>query len=79
MICPRCDSNTAEKIVDAPKDKSWEVYLCSTCGFSWRSTEDEAITDPARYDKKFKLEPAVLDSLLAIPPVPPLKESVKKD
>jgi len=43
MICPRCDSNTAEKLVDAPADKSWEVYICKTCWFSWRSTEDEAI------------------------------------
>lgn len=75
MICPRCDSNTAEKLVDAPADKSWEIYICKTCWFSWRSTEDEAVTNPALYDKKFKLDPSAIDKLLAIPPIPPLKKN----
>lgn len=76
MICPRCDSNTAEKLLDAPKDKSWEVFLCQTCWFSWRSTEDEVVTNPAKYDERFKLKPDELDKLLAIPPIPPLKEKL---
>jgi hypothetical protein len=75
MICPRCDSNTAEKLVDAPKDKSWEVYICRTCCFSWRSTEGELVTNPVLYDKRFKLDPSVLEELPAIPPVPPLKST----
>lgn len=74
MICPRCDSSTAALLVEAPKDKSWEVYLCQTCWFSWRSTENDAVTNPASYDKKFKLDPAALTQLMAIPPVPPLKK-----
>ncbi|HMM19351.1 MAG TPA: non-oxidative hydroxyarylic acid decarboxylases subunit D [Selenomonadales bacterium] len=75
MICPRCDGDTAEKLIDAPKDKCWEVFFCRTCQFSWRSTEDEAITNPSLYDQKFKLDPAALDKLLAIPPIPPLKKT----
>jgi transposase-like protein len=74
MFCPRCDSATVEKMVDAPKDKSWEVYICSTCCFSWRSTEDESVTNPALYDKRFKIDPSGIDKLLPIPPIPPLKK-----
>lgn len=74
MICPRCDSATVDKLADAPKDNSWVVLLCRTCLFSWRSSEDAAITNPALYDPKFKLDPAELDQLLAIPPIPPLKQ-----
>lgn len=73
MICPRCDSKTVEKLVDAPKDKSWQVFICSTCTFSWRSTEEEAVTNPEKYEKKFKLDPHSFEKLLAIPPIPPLK------
>jgi hypothetical protein len=73
MICPRCDSDTAEKLVNAPQDKSWEVFLCKTCWFSWRSTEDEEVVNPARYSEKFKIKPDEISKLVAIPPIPPLK------
>lgn len=73
MICPRCDSATVAKMVDSPKGKSWEVYSCSTCCFSWRSTEDASVTNPALYDKRFKIAPSEIDKLLPIPPIPPLK------
>lgn len=72
MICPRCDSKTIEAIACAPKDQSWEVYVCKTCWFSWRSTEDEEITNPALYDAKFKIKSETIDKLMAIPPIPAL-------
>ncbi|MDA8221950.1 non-oxidative hydroxyarylic acid decarboxylases subunit D [Desulfosporosinus sp.] len=34
------------------------MYLCKTCGFSWRSTEGDEIKDPEKYDKRFKINPA---------------------
>jgi protein-arginine kinase activator protein McsA len=72
MICPRCDSNTAELMVRSPVGQVWEVYVCTTCFFSWRSTEDESIRDPSKYDKRFKLKPEHIASLPHIPPVPEL-------
>lgn len=74
MICPRCDSNTVELMATAPKDNAWEVYICNTCNFSWRSTESEEITDPAKYDKRFKIDPARIPFLDIIPPIPELKK-----
>ncbi|AKX93125.1 vanillic acid non-oxidative decarboxylation gene [Moorella thermoacetica] len=75
MICPRCDQDTAEKLVDSPRGQEWSVYLCHTCYFSWRSTEDESITDPRFYSTKFKLSPDSFEKMLCIPPVPPLKST----
>jgi hypothetical protein len=56
----------------SPVGDAWEVYLCGTCQFSWRSTEGTNITDPAQYDKRFKLNPAEFAKLDQIPPIPPL-------
>ncbi len=72
MICPRCDSDSAGLLVKAPVDNAWEVYICGTCGFSWRSTESEDVTNPARYDKRFKISPDAIPKLTVIPPVPKL-------
>ncbi len=72
MICPRCDSKTVELLTKALVDDAWEVYICKTCCFSWRSTEDDEITDPTKYDKRFKINPAEISQLGIIPPVPKL-------
>jgi vanillate/4-hydroxybenzoate decarboxylase subunit D len=72
MICPRCDSNAGELLVKAPVDNAWEVYVCGICNFTWRSTESEDITDPAKYDKRFKLSPNAIPELPVLPPVPKL-------
>ena len=72
MICPRCDSDAAELLVKAPVDDAWEVYLCGTCNFTWRSTESEDITDPGKYEQRFKIDPLSIPDLPVIPPVPKL-------
>ncbi len=66
MICPRCDSETVRKMVDSPVPGAWEVHVCETCYYSWRSTETPDIHG------KFKLDPAAIPGLQIIPPVPPL-------
>ncbi len=73
MKCPRCDSETVELMATSPVGKVWEVYQCTTCQYSWRSTETPDKTDPAQYNKKFKLNAATIDKMLVIPPIPPLK------
>jgi transcription elongation factor Elf1 len=74
MICPRCDSEKVSLLTKAPVDHAWEVYICGTCTFSWRNTEGENITNPEKYDKRFKLNPAEFDKLDQIPPIPALKK-----
>jgi hypothetical protein len=53
-------------MVKSPVGDVWEVYVCETCWYSWRSTETPVIID------KFKLDPAKLGELGVIPAVPPL-------
>ncbi len=72
MICPRCDSKETELLTKSPVGDVWEVYICKICCFSWRSTESEDITDPEKYDKRFKIDAGKIASLDKIPPIPPL-------
>jgi transposase-like protein len=72
MKCPRCDSQSVGMMATSPVGHAWEVYLCDTCQFSWRSTEGEHITDPEKYDQRFKLNPKEFDKLTQMPPIPPL-------
>ncbi len=72
MICPRCDSSAADLLVKAPVDDAWEVYMCGTCNFTWRSTESEDITNPAKYDRRFKIDPNSISNMPVIPPMPKL-------
>ncbi|PKM59898.1 MAG: vanillic acid non-oxidative decarboxylation protein [Firmicutes bacterium HGW-Firmicutes-4] len=75
MKCPRCESKFVNVMVKSPVGDVWEVYLCDTCKFTWRSTEGENITDPEQYDKRFKLNPEEFEKLGHIPPIPPLTKN----
>ena len=70
MICPRCDSDTVELLAKSSMDDAWEVYICSTCYYSWRSTEEEAVTNPEKYDSRFKIDAESIPKMMKIPPVP---------
>ena len=39
MKCPRCDADTVRVMTKSPVGDVWEVYVCDTCSYSWRSTE----------------------------------------
>ncbi|SHM80217.1 hypothetical protein SAMN05660826_01995 [Caldanaerovirga acetigignens] len=73
MICPRCDRDSAYKVVDSPVGEEWSVFICEKCFYTWRSTEDEEITDPEKFDPRFKLTEESFEKMLCIPPIPPLK------
>ena len=62
MICPRCDHSEARKIFDAPENAVWTVHHCPRCDFVWRNTEELEVTDPVRYDTRFKLSEEILTS-----------------
>ena len=40
MKCPRCDADTVRVMTKSPVGDVWEVYVCDTCSYSWRSTEE---------------------------------------
>lgn len=71
-VCPRCRAATVETRSESPVAGVWSVYACSTCLYHWRSTEPTENTDPDAYPAAFRLNPAVLPALAAIPAVPPL-------
>jgi hypothetical protein len=51
------------------------MYVCDTCIYSWRSTEPDQATDPATYPAAFKIDPAEIPTMAAIPPVPPRRQA----
>ena len=67
MKCPRCDSETIKIISTSPIPGVWEYYGCTTCSYSWRSTEHPVVHD------RFKVKPEDIDKLPILPPIPPLE------
>lgn len=41
--CPRCDQPEIEVIGKSPVEECWELYLCQTCGYVWRSSETDEL------------------------------------
>ena len=74
MKCPRCNTEEIEVVTKSPVGDVWEVYVCKTCWYSWRSTEPAEVTDPELYNPKFKIDAKSIPNMLVIPPVPPLRK-----
>mgnify|MGYP000152538320 CR=1 FL=1 len=75
MICPRCDQENVELMAKSPVGNAWEIYVCHTCWYSWRSNETPDKTDPQQYKKNFKIDASKIDNMLVIPAIPPLKNA----
>ncbi len=65
--CPRCKGET-RIMVKSPVGDAWEVYVCNTCSYSWRSTETPNILP------QFTLNDEKIANMQIIPPIPPLKK-----
>jgi hypothetical protein len=73
MICVRCLVDAADVVARAPDGSAaWEIYRCTHCNYSWRSSEPDTITDPAQRDPFFQLDGVDLDELGSPLPIPPL-------
>jgi vanillate/4-hydroxybenzoate decarboxylase subunit D len=70
-VCPRCDATGTRVLTTSPVAGRWVMYGCDICFYSWRSTEPAYATDPARYPAAFRIDPAEIATMPAIPPVPP--------
>jgi len=74
MKCVRCSHDTAAKFAQAPDGSgAWEMYVCSRCNFTWRSTEEDEVINPAKRDPAFQIKGAIED-LIVLVPVPPLRK-----
>ncbi|HET6872630.1 MAG TPA: non-oxidative hydroxyarylic acid decarboxylases subunit D [Sporolactobacillaceae bacterium] len=71
--CPRCESKKAEMVFESPVKGAWEVYVCPVCIFTWRSSEPETITNPEKYKKAFKINPADIPNAMNVPEIPERK------
>lgn len=69
--CPRCESEGCQILSESPVKGCWTMYLCPTCFYSWRSTEPEQATNPARYEKGFKIDPKTISSFPVVPAIFP--------
>ena len=67
--CPRCDSATTEVQFESPVKGAWVLYRCTTCLFTWRSTEPETITNPKLYPARFKIKPEELKDFPVMPAI----------
>ena len=74
--CPRCGTARAAIVARSPVAGAWEMFLCSTCFYSWRSTEPAYATTPEGIAPGFHIEPATLSLGKVMPVVPPLREAV---
>lgn len=76
--CPRCRSAAVEVRSRSPVAGVWTVFGCSTCFYTWRSTEPEANRDPDIYPAVFRIDPSILPGLEIAPSIPPLNPSAGK-
>jgi hypothetical protein len=73
--CPRCGTAHTRVIARSPVEGVWEISLCSTCFYSWRSTEPAYATTPEGITPGFRVDPATLPLGKVMPAVPPLRDA----
>jgi hypothetical protein len=75
MKCVRCLNDSAKVVAKAPDGSgAWEVFCCSKCNYSWRSTEEEDLIDPEKLDPYFKLDKIDLDKVPCGIPIQTIKK-----
>jgi hypothetical protein len=74
-LCPRCRSETVTTLAHSPASGVWTVFQCTTCLYTWRSSEPAENTDPEKYPTAFRLDPKNLADLAVIPAVTPRRRS----
>jgi hypothetical protein len=73
MICPRCAHEEISTLAESPVPGMWEVYLCSLCLYTWRSTEPDRRTRREAYPEEFRLTREDIANAPEVPAIPPLR------
>jgi vanillate/4-hydroxybenzoate decarboxylase subunit D len=55
------------------------MHLCKTCFFGWRTSEPEAVINPDRYDRRFRLTAEDLAAFGEVPKVPATARQAPRD
>lgn len=76
IFCPRCNSSDTELMTQS-KSADWQVYMCSVCFYSWRTSELEAFTRHDLYDPRFRLSPERIANFSDHPPIPARKSAAE--
>lgn len=74
--CPRCDGRSVEIVAHSPVPGVWEMHLCQTCFYGWRSTEPPYATTPEALSPGFRIDAAKLGQGRRMPEIPPLRTGV---
>lgn len=72
MTCARCKSSDTELMAHSSPVGAWEIHLCRTCYYSWRTTEPASVTEAEHYDERFRLTPEQIAGFAEFPVVPAL-------
>jgi vanillate/4-hydroxybenzoate decarboxylase subunit D len=54
----------------SPVSGAWQLHLCGTCFYGWRTSEPAPLINPDLYDARFRLTPDQLAKFKELPPVP---------
>lgn len=70
--CPRRATQLSLVIARSPVCGVWEMFLCTTRFYSWRSTEPDSVTRAEAMDPRFRIDPAKISQGRPMPEIPPL-------
>jgi hypothetical protein len=70
MTCPRCKSPDTELIMHSSVVGTWDIHLCHTCFYSWRTSEPASVLNAELYDARFRLTPEKIARFSEFPLVP---------
>lgn len=73
MICPRCAWESLDRLATSPVPEVWEVWQCTRCLYTWRTSEPERRTRREEYPERYRITQADIDSSSEMPAVPPLR------
>lgn len=68
--CPRCGSDKSRVISKSPVEGVWKLFVCDSCKYVWRDTENKEELTP-----DFDGDPEELEKAVVVPPIP---EDIKK-
>ncbi|MFE6450658.1 non-oxidative hydroxyarylic acid decarboxylases subunit D [Nocardiopsis dassonvillei] len=77
VICPRCGGGDTAAIAHSPVPGVWEVVLCSTCHYTWRTTEPPRQSSREEFPEEFRITPEDVRDAVELPPVPPLRPDAR--
>lgn len=72
-VCPRCGASAIDTHAKSAVADVWTIFGCSTCRYTWRSTEPAENTDRERYPAVFRLSPQDIPHMPVVPAIPPLR------